>query len=636
MFLGHKKATWYLAVIVGCSVISSSYATIITIFNHTRYPVYAAIYYVGVNWLGQSVGPATKESVQVRVEPQSTGTIDRPTLSVLYHRQVLFSISPIGLVQTIGPEEYKDTPHHGIGLGFDTVFHVAELNGSLICYDTLGWVAARPIIDVYERAMEAMVARLREQYSHHPYDTRSALVSSGRVLSNDEQRVMAVRRVIVHAALERLMRKSVPPTSVFGVGLGFSGGGMRAALSADALVEAFAEIGLLDIVSHIAGDSGSTWFIADWLLHGKPIQEYREDLYESLSGKAEISVHSVTGALWPKYLFNQGVGPTDLFGAYLACRFLRHVQQEQDRIHIKFSHCQDRLADGQWPLPLCTAVEADHEQQHWITFTPFDVSSEELNFSMPLWAFGRTCTAGATTDFSPELDLGFLLGVWGSAFSGNIQEALKVYAPHMNPILYSELEHFMQETGIGRVRPCALSVHNPLYHVQESPDYIRSEKKLTLMDSGYSSGVPLVPLVRPDRRLKLIFMLDVSEDIHQGAFELQKAERYIRSKGLPFPKIDYTTILKQPVNIFSDPESPETPMIVYIVPVKDQSCAAQEDPSFDPEKEFTTTYKTTHLTYTRDACQRLARFIRSLVIHNKELLYSVVQNRLANTQSAKT
>ena len=149
------------------------------------------------------------------------------------------------------------------------------------------------------------------------------------------------------------------------------------------------------------------------------------------------------------------------------------------------------------------------------------------------------------------------------------------------------------------------------------------------MDSGYSSGVPLLPLVRPDRKLKVIFMLDVSEDIHQGAFELQKAERYIRSKGLPFPKIDYTTILKQPINVFTDPEQQAAPTIVYIVPVKDpQGCAASTDPSFDPVKEFATTYKTTHLTYTPDACNRLARYMSSLVVHNKELLYNVVKNRL--------
>ena len=147
-------------------------------------------------------------------------------------------------------------------------------------------------------------------------------------------------------------------------------------------------------------------------------------------------------------MFGQGVGPVDVFGAYLACRFLRHVPHEQDRVHIKFSHLQDQLASGMWPVPLCTAVQADHEN-HWVTFTPFEVSSQELNFSIPLWAMGRTFEGGNTTDFSPELDLGFLMGVWGSAFSGNLEEALKVYAAHINPMLYSEIDRFMQETGIG-------------------------------------------------------------------------------------------------------------------------------------------------------------------------------------------
>lgn len=636
MVLSNRLIGCFWFVVTCCPAGSCLYANLITIHNHARYPVYAAVYYVGVNWLDQTVGPVTRQGGQICIEPQGSARMERPNLYPMYHREVLFSISSIGLTQTIGPEVYRDTPRHGIGLRFDTVYHVAELEGALTCYDSVGWVVARPLIEDYERVFQALILRLRAQYADHPYSKIPASVVACRQLGVDEQRVMAVRRVLVHAALERLFHKTIDPACVYGCGLGFSGGGMRAALSAYGIVEGMAEIGLLDIISHLAGASGSTWFMADWMAHGKSIQEYREDLFQTLSSRPEVSAHSITGALWPKYLFDQGVGPVDLFGAYLACRFLRHVPHEQDRVHIKFSHFQDRFGDGKWPFPLCTAVEADHEN-HWVTFSPFEVSSEELDFSIPIWSMGRTFTCGATADFSPELDLGFLMGAWGSAFSGNLEEVLKVYAAHINPLLYSELDRFMRETGIGRIRPCALRIKNPLYHMQDRPDNIRSAKELTLMDSGYSSGVPFIPLVRPDRGLKLIFMLDVSEDIHQGATELQKAEAYIRSRGLPFPRIDYSTILKQPINIFADPERPEVPTVVYIVPVKDpQAGAASEDPTFDPEKEFNTTYKTTHLTYTREACERLARFMKSLVVHNKDRLYNVVQSRLPNIECTKT
>ena len=613
-------------------------ANIITVNNHTKYPVYAAVYYVGTNWLNQSVGPAARYGQQICIEPEKSAQLERPRLYPMYHREVLFSILSTDLTENIGCEQYSDTPRHSIGWHFDTVYHVAELNDRLTCYDSIGYALIRPALEEYNFLIEALIVRLRAQYSDHPYSKSTAQVFACKDLGLDERRVLEVRMRRIHQALEQLVQKKVDPTQVFASGIGFSGGGMRAALCSYALLKGFEEIGLLDILSHVVGVSGSTWVISDWIAHGKTLREYHDDLFSTLSSKPEISTHSITGALWPKYLFRQGISPTDIFGIYLACRFLNHVPNEQDRVHVKFSHLQDRLRDGNWPVPIATAVEADHDN-HWVEFNPFEVSSRELGFSIPIWALGRIFENGTTKDFSPELDLGFLFGTWGAAFAGNFQEILKVYAPHMNPILYSELERFMQSTGIGRIRPCALRIKNPLYHLHEVPDYkfqnhevpdyVRSLQELTFMDSGYSSNIPLVTLVRPERNLKLIFVLDVSEDIHKGATALKKAEEYIRSKGIPFPKIDYDGILNQPINIFSDPEKPEMPTLIYIVPVKAPVFMGnQGEEPFDPEKEFNTTYKTTHMTYSPQACDRLERFIEWLVIQNKQQLYDAVQQRL--------
>ena len=54
------------------------------------------------------------------------------------------------------------------------------------------------------------------------------------------------------------------------------------------------EIGLLDIISHVAGVSGSTWCIADWIAHGKSIHEYQEDLFRKRFLKSRKSLHTVS------------------------------------------------------------------------------------------------------------------------------------------------------------------------------------------------------------------------------------------------------------------------------------------------------------------------------------------------------
>ena len=226
MFLFQNRRTLFFWFFTICSAVPDAHANIITIYNHTRYPVYAAAYYVGINWFNQSVGPASRQGEQVCIAPQSSARIERPKLYPMFHREVLFSVSSMGLTQAIGAQVYRDTPRHGIGWRFDTVYHIAELENALTCYDSIGWVVDRPIIEDYERVMDALFVRLRAQYRQHPYNKRSAQVVPGSQLSGDEERAIAIRMAIVTHALERVLQKKIEPASVFSSGLGFSGGGM--------------------------------------------------------------------------------------------------------------------------------------------------------------------------------------------------------------------------------------------------------------------------------------------------------------------------------------------------------------------------------------------------------------------------
>ena len=65
MVLSNRLIGCFWFVVTCCPAGSCLYANLITIHNHARYPVYAAVYYVGVNWLDQTVGPVTRQGGQI-------------------------------------------------------------------------------------------------------------------------------------------------------------------------------------------------------------------------------------------------------------------------------------------------------------------------------------------------------------------------------------------------------------------------------------------------------------------------------------------------------------------------------------------------------------------------------------------
>ena len=163
------------------------------------------------------------------------------------------------------------------------------------------------------------------------------------------------------------------------IALCLSGGGMRAAICSYALVAGLADIDLLNAITYCAALSGSTWFLTDWITFGQPLDAYHDHFVTALSRMRAFSIGALSTALWPKYIFEQDTSIVDLYGVYLANTFLRQINNAAARQKVAFSSLGDSIQDGSWPFPLCTAVETSVDN-HWVTFTPYEVGSDTLHF----------------------------------------------------------------------------------------------------------------------------------------------------------------------------------------------------------------------------------------------------------------
>ncbi|KAH3765135.1 cytosolic phospholipase A2 [Pelomyxa schiedti] len=196
-----------------------------------------------------------------------------------------------------------------------------------------------------------------------------------------------------------------------------SGGGMRAMQSMVGFMDGLSHIGLLDAVTFAVGLSGSTWCLSQWVcdtegnpFHGStcaddpwraggPPFDERRHTHSEL--KKMLSQHSWLTACGEVAACVVRKG--SLVGGW--AEFLSDVVLSRRHLEsTRFSQCKNRLADGSFPIPVCTAIsENEQDNWDWVDFTPFTVRK----CGTPLKA-----TENLSDDTLPHL-----MAVWGSFFA---------------------------------------------------------------------------------------------------------------------------------------------------------------------------------------------------------------------------
>ncbi|HXW85767.1 MAG TPA: hypothetical protein VEK38_00340, partial [Candidatus Bathyarchaeia archaeon] len=486
-------------------------------------------------------------------------------------------------------------------------FYLAAKDGRLKSYTALQWHITHPLSKAVGSVTSLMTEPIRNYIKdraipvlENPYSDMVAEVRLGNGLSLFEKDFLKKRQAKVKNTLELVLGMSLEEKTVPQIAVVASGGGYRAALVTLGFFLGFEKLGLVDAITYAACLSGSTWMIGPWIASGRALVEYapdlRKNLGQSLSDISKNEMVMMMNSLLVKLAFDQPITFVDLYGLVLGNKLLSYFGIDRYRTYL--SDQRERVANGDWFLPLYTSVEGRASVRWdtpWFEFNPYEIGSADYEAYIPSWSFGRKFVDGESVDFAPEQPFSFELGTFGSAFAASVDFIWQeIESSVANPILKAAIENVLVEYAGGH-RVSSAKVYNFLAGVSgdlaeeaevpagyfprsASPtSYLRSQKYIELIDGGLGHTnlpYPVVSGMRPERRPDILIFVDGSAGI-TGASELRKAEEFARNYGLDFPVINYEGIDKRTISVFKDEENPAVPVVIYLPRYNDQALVAQ-------------------------------------------------------------
>lgn len=245
-------------------------------------------------------------------------------------------------------------------------------------------------------------------------------------LCDEEKEFIEQRTEKAMDAMKDLLGDKAPETPVETPRIAVigSGGGFRAMVGMSGVVKALADSKILDCVTFMGGLSGSSWYVStlyshkDWP-HMKP-GDMQEELKNNIDSSlmwllTPMSIKRYIDRILLKRQNGQPISFTDIFGHLVGETLLK------DRLHMKLTDLQDKIAGGAAPLPLMTCVNVKTDRSarsfhEWVEFTPFEIGMPKYGTFMKTELFGSKFFMGKLCTEYEEQPLHFLQGIWGSAF----------------------------------------------------------------------------------------------------------------------------------------------------------------------------------------------------------------------------
>jgi len=137
-------------------------------------------------------------------------------------------------------------------------------------------------------------------------------------------------------------------------------------------------------------------------------------------------------------------------------------------------------------------------------------------------------------------------------------------------------------------------------------------------------NLPFPPLLRPERQLDIILVMDASASV-KDAPALAKAAEYARIHGLKFPPINLHNIDKKIVSVFKDETDSTIPVVIYFPRIANP---AYEN-GFDPDPDKTAFCGTTNFAYKPEQFELLRGLMDTAVVGNKEIIVDEIKQRIA-------
>lgn len=336
-------------------------------------------------------------------------------------------------------------------------------------------------------SLESRLTKELDDPTRFPEITQQATVRRGLDLCHEELSYLTARKARVLDQFAKYMGvdpADVHPDDIPTIAFGGSGGGYRAMLAFLGYSKAMKDAGLWDLLTYVAGVSGSCWAIAAYYTFGgadvsrviehckrrlSPHHPLSPDAIQLLLSSAS-GEYETLGPLIQKRLSGLHAVPMDLYAVFTTGYLFMQQQQPDpsvqplgsaasevpgDHRHSawwKWTSAANFLASGAEPLPILTAIRherpwkdwvdethpfadanpksAEHQQAvdawwQWFELTPYEIGCDELQAWCPTWGFGRPFELGKSVNKPlPEQSLALLLGLCTSAPAGPLSSYL--------------------------------------------------------------------------------------------------------------------------------------------------------------------------------------------------------------------
>lgn len=449
-------------------------------------------------------------------------------------------------------------------------------------------------------------------------------------LCDNERAFCAQRTPHICDALADLLGHDVAPEHMPTIALCCSGGGYRAMVLTLGFLKGLQDTGLLDCTMYMTGLSGSSWAIAPWIACRKSLDEFLATMpaklrvgLEPVKNPKQLAI--IAKQLITKAVYKQHISLIDIYGPTLANTLLDDFGDYRLKVTLSQTHAH---VDGSLPLPIYTAITPNVEPYAWFECTPFEIGSSYTRAYIPTWAFGRKFKQGVPVNKAPPQPLSYMLGIFGSAFAFDIEDAIRQSTDAINAHIQqmpsavgnivSALLNDLANSPLDEVRLAPSSLPNFTYMATDAP--LNQDKRLTLIDAGIYFNIPFPPLLRTDRNVDIIIVCDASADIN-GCPNLHWAQEYMQLHNLKFPPINFDTADKQIMSIFKDEHDITCPIVVYFPRIK--NCEYSE--TFDPETCLNEYCSTMNFTYESAQIEELMGLAQFGVIQHAHAIANVIE-----------
>lgn len=464
-----------------------------------------------------------------------------------------------------------------------------------------------------------------------PANMQPISIRQGKDICVEEKVAITTRMKKNQQALTTILHKKKPLAWVPPIGIVASGGGDRAMISTTGFLIGLEKTGLLDACTYFAALSGSTWTGCTWLARNVAPTQLKEfmrkhEITDELKLKNR-NFDEIAKALLKKFVHDQYLSLCDIWGSFLADVFFEDLPKEEQEIYL--SQFRPLITSGSYPFLICTAIHDKTFPYQWAEFSPFECGSLYLQNWIPTYAFGKEFNEGTSLDAAPELSVGFMMGMFGSAYAVSMKDTLRIITPKIQNAVIDNLRKknippflaqkfasaFFEKTNnffrapkyrtvIDDIRISPPKVYNFTHNVHDSP--LSKKTHLTLVDAGIDFNLPFPPLLR--RNIPLYFVCDASAGTSGNP--LQKAAAYAAREGFKFPAIDSNEIKNNQISLLYDTQDPEVPVIVYI-----------------PNQ---VKFPTTKFEYTDKEFVELSEYMEKIITSNKDLFVQAIKIAIKN------